>query len=427
MEARSGLSMSDASAISEAHGRSDGAAPGAVSSPAEQSVRVVALVKSAEAEEALKEAIAAGQSGARLRTAIAPRLELATLYGLESDVVFLEVDVGDPKELQVLAEFVADRATAPVVVTSPRLDVAAMREFMRIGVNDVVPQPFDPGELAEALRQAMARRPAAPAKVSGERGLVIGFISSGGGVGVTSLVVQGACALARRKGMERLCVLDFDIQFGCTGLLLDTEPKSSVMDLIQSPERLDGTLLRGAMVRAHDRFDLLGPPPTVYPVDTIDPAAIIATIGTASHEYACTLIDLPLLWAHWTHAALRASSAIVLVVQLSVPSLRQGRRQLDMLRQEELDDVPVVVVANRVSGGFFSRGGVSLKAAEKALGRKVDHVVPDSPAIKAAAEAGVPLGEVSGGRGVEKKLVQIMEAIVHAAQPAAAAAKQSGG
>jgi hypothetical protein len=68
-----------------------------------------------------------------------------------------------------------------------------------------------------------------------------------------------------------------------------------------------------------------------------------------------------------------------------------------------------------------------LKAAEKALGRKVDYVVPDSPAIKAAAEAGVPLGEVSGGRGVEKKLVQIMEAIVHAAQPAAAAAKQSGG
>lgn len=199
------------------------------------------------------------------------------------------------------------------------------------------------------------------------------------------------------------------------------------MDLIQSPERLDGTLLRGAMVRAHDRFDLLGSPATVYPIDAIDPAAIIAMIATASHEYAYTLIDLPLLWAHWTHAALRASSAIVLVVQLNVPSLRQGRRQLDMLRQEELDDVPVIVVANRVSSGFFSRAGVSLKAAEKALGRKVDHVVPESPAIRAAAEAGVPLSEVSGGRTVEKKLVQIMEAIFRAAQPATAAAKQSGG
>jgi pilus assembly protein CpaE len=266
-----------------------------------------------------------------------------------------------------------------------------------------------------------------PAKATSERGLVISFISSGGGVGVTSLVVQGACALAHRKGMERLCVLDFDIQFGCTSLLLDTEPKSSVMDLIQSPERLDGTLLRGAMVRAHNRFDLLGPPATVHPIDTIDPAAIVATIATASLEYAYTLIDLPLLWAHWTHAVLRASNAIVLVVQMTVPSLRQGRRQLDMLRQEELDDVPVIVVANRVSGGFFGRGGVSAKAAEKALGRKVDHIVPESAAIKAAAEAGVPLGEVSGGRAVEKKLVRAMEAIVHAAQPTPAAAKQSGG
>ncbi|HVH75899.1 MAG TPA: hypothetical protein VM755_13375 [Stellaceae bacterium] len=418
--------MADSSAISETHGRSDAGEPGAASSPAGQPALVAALLKSAEAEQALKEAIGAGQSGARLHTAVVPRLELAGLYGLEGDIVFVEVEVGDPQEMQVLAEFVADRATAPVVVTSPRLDFAAMREFMHIGVHDVVPQPLDPAELAEALRQAMARRPAAAPKASGERGLVISFISSGGGVGCTSLVVQGACALARRKGMERLCVLDFDIQFGCASLFLDTEPKSSVMDLIQSPERLDGTLLRGAMVRAHERFDLLGSPASVYPVDSIDPAAIIATIATASREYTHTLIDLPLLWAHWTHAVLRASSAIVLIVQLNVPSLRQGRRQLDMLRQEELDDVPVIVVANRVSSGFFGRGGVSLKAAEKALGRKVDHVVPESPAIRAAAEAGVPLNEASGGRSAEKKLVQVMEAIIRAAQPASAAVQPGG-
>lgn len=418
--------MADSSAISETQGRAEAIVPGPASAPAEQPALVAALLKSAAAEEALKAAIAAGQSGVRLQTAIVPQLELAALYSLEGDVVFLEVEVGDPKETHALGEFVADRATAPVVVTSPRLDVAAMREFMHLGVHDVVPQPFDPGELAEALRQAMARRPAAPVKTSGGRGLVVSFISSGGGVGCTSLIVEGACALARRKGMERLCVLDLDIQFGCASLFLDTEPKSSVMDLIQSPERLDGTLLRGAMVRAHDRFDLLGSPAVVYPVDSIDPAAIIAMIGTASHEYAHTLIDLPLLWAHWTHAVLRASNAIVLVVQLSVPSLRQGRRQLDMLRQEELDDVPVVVVANRVSGGFFGRAGVSLKAAEKALGRKVDHVVSESPAIKGAVEAGVPLNEVSGGRSTEKKLVQLMEAIIRAAQPASAAAQPGG-
>ena len=419
--------MADSSAVSEMHARNEPAAPGAVPSPPEEPLVVAALVKSAEAEQALKDAIGAGQSGARLRTEIVSRLELAQLYGRRGDVVFVEVDVGDAAEKQVLAEFVADRTTAPVVVTSPRLDVAAMREFMHIGVLDVVPQPLDPTELAEALRQALARRPPAAAKPAGERGLVVSFITSGGGVGATSLIVQGACALARRKGTERLCVLDFDIQFGCASLFLDAEPRSTVMDLIQAPERLDGTLLRGAMVRAHGGFDLLGAPATVFPIDTIDPAAIIATVSTASREYAHTLVDLPLLWAHWTHAVLRASNAIVLIVQLNVPSLRQGRRQLDMLRQEELDDVPVVVVANRVAGGFFSRGGVSLKAAEKALGRKVDYVVPESPAIKAAGEAGLPVNEVSGGRGIEKKLVQIMEAIIRAAQPAAPAAQQSGG
>jgi len=140
----------------------------------------------------------------------------------------------------------------------------------------------------------------------------------------------------------------------------------------------------------------------------------------ASREYELTLIDLPLLWTHWTHAALRASSLIILVVELTVPSLRQGRRQIEMLRQEELDDIPLLVVANRMTGGLFGRRGLSLKAAMTALGRKVDHAIPSSAAMQAAGEAGVPLSEVSGGKSLEKKLLAMMELILRTGGPATA-------
>jgi pilus assembly protein CpaE len=207
-----------------------------------------------------------------------------------------------------------------------------------------------------------------------------------------------------------------NLQFGCAALLLDAEQRMSVVDLIQAGDRLDNELLHQCMVRAGGRFDLLGSPLAVPAVDDIDPEGIARTIGIARREYDLTLIDLPLLWANWTHAAMRASDVIALVVQLTVPSLRQGRRQLDMLRQEELDDIPTVIIANRAQIGFFSTAGVPLKAATTALGRKIDIVVPESPEIHAAAEAGQPVS----GRTIEKKLVDMMEMIIHAGHPATA-------
>jgi pilus assembly protein CpaE len=413
--------MSDApeAATAGRSGRSGGAA-------ADRSVVVAALLHSQELVTAVREAMA-GDGQILLRAKHVPELDATTLAGLEGDVLLVDLDVDNRQEISVLAGFVANPNSPPVVVTSSRLDVAAMRQLMHIGILDVVPQPIDAAELMTAIRQAAARQAPKSTAAREERGKVVGFIGSCGGVGVTSLAVQGACAIARHKGAPSLCLLDLDIQFGNAALLLDLEQRGGIFDLIHAPERLDGALLRAAMVRAHDRFDLLGAPSTVYGVDNIDPAAIGATIATASHEYARVLIDVPLLWSHWTHAALRAADAIVLVVQMTVPSLRHGRRQIDMLRQEELDDIPLFIVANRVATGLFgSTSGVSQKPAETALGHKIDFIIPESPAMKAAAEAGRPISEVSGGRALEKKLEAMMEGILRAGSAATASLKEAG-
>jgi pilus assembly protein CpaE len=397
-------------------------APGGHAGGAEASLTVAALLRSSDLEEALKRAVGASEMHVALHTRVVAGLDLAALSALRGDIVLLDVDAGSPGEMQLLTQFLAEHAAVPVLVTSRQLNVAAMREFLRIGVLDAVPQPFDSAELVAALRQAAGRRQHAPAAASGKRGVIVTFIASGGGVGATSLAVQGACALARRKKTDSICVLDLDVQFGSAALLLDAEQHTSIIDLINTPDRFDAALLRGAMVRPHNRFDLLAAPATMYPIDDIDPAAITATIAAASREYLHTLVDLPMLWTHWTHAALRASNVIALVVELTVPSLRQGRRQIDMLRQEELDDIPLVVIANRAVRGLFGGRGVSLKAATTALGRKVDHVVPNDASMQAAGEAGVPLSEASGGKSLEKKICGMMEEILKVAQVAAAAA-----
>jgi pilus assembly protein CpaE len=375
-------------------------------------ISIAALLRSSAAGAAIKEAAAGSRTTLRMKAASG--LDLAALKALQGDVIFLDMDAGNSDEMQALADFLAEESAIPVVVTSPHLDVARVRDLMRIGVLDVIPQPLSRDDVINTLnhvREQRAARRSAPTGGRRNPGSVVTFIKSGGGVGATSLAVQGACALARGKDAPRVCLIDLDVQFGISAILMDAVQQNSIEDLVRDPERLDGALLRGAMVTPYDRFALLPPPATLGPI-ALDPASIVAAIAVARQEYAVTFVDLPMIWTDWTHGVLEASSTIALVVQMTVPSLRQARRQIETLKREKLDKISLTVIANRVEGGFFSSKGVSPQDAAKALGRKIDVLIPEDPAMQTAADVGQPLSEIRGGKSLEKKLRLAMTKIV---------------
>ncbi len=243
-------------------------------------------------------------------------------------------------------------------------------------------------------------------------GQVITFIKSGGGVGATTLAVQAACSLRAAN----LALLDLDIQYGSAAFQMDAGSNASILDLVASPDRIDAALLRGAMVRPHDAFDLLASPEGIYPMEDVSVAAVNKVIEVARRVYATILIDLPMIWNEWGHAALRNSDQIVLVTGMTIPSLRQARRQIEMMHREQLGNIPLFVVANRVNGGFLSKG-LAQKAGEKALGRAINFIIPSDPLIATAADAGLPLRDVKGNASA-KKLVRMMKDIFAAGEPA---------
>lgn len=380
------------------------------------SITIAAILRSAATQASLELALAPSMS---LHAQVASDFDLTTLRSLRGDVIFLDVDTTNAKQMRTLALFMNEAETGSVVVTSSNLDVASMREFMRIGLADVLPQPFVGGDVATALQSAAGRRHApaiAPVKHDDQhRGLVVSFIKSGGGVGATSLVVQGAAAVAREKNAPPLCVLDFDIQFGAAALLMDAEQRVSVIDLARDLKRLDGALLRGAMVRAHQRFDLLAAPSSIYPIGDLDVDAVTTILEAARGEYRQVMVDLPTLWSDWVLATLANSDLIVLVTQLTVPALRQAKHQIEMLQSEHLDHIPLIVVANRTAKSFFGSKDIPLKNAAKALGHEIDHTIPDDPAMRVAADAGRPLNEVRSGGSLEKKIRLMVQAIAQKA------------
>jgi len=243
-------------------------------------------------------------------------------------------------------------------------------------------------------------------------GKVITFIKSGGGVGATTLAVQAACSL---RGAN-LALLDLDIQYGSAAFQMDAESNASILDLVANPNRIDAALLRGAMVRPHDAFDLLAAPEGIYPIEDVSVAAVNKVIEIARSVYATILIDLPMIWNEWGHAALRNSDQIVLVTGMTIPALRQARRHIEMTHREQLGNIPLFVVANRVNGGFL-RNGLSQKAGERALGQAIDFTIPNDPSIVTAADAGLPLRDAKGG-ALAKRFVRMMKEIFAAGEQA---------
>src|SRR3546814_20665712 len=83
------------------------------------------------------------------------------------------------------------------------------------------------------------------------------------------------------------------------------------------------------------------------PLEKFTPDFIRRLTEVARGRFDVVLADLPPAWSLWTFEALRQSDEILLVTQMTVPGVRQARRQLATLTAEGLGELPIKVVLNR--------------------------------------------------------------------------------
>ena len=370
---------------------------------------VFAVLRSREAEAHVRKAFAKLDC-ARLETRVADLINCdASLDDINgAEVLLLDVGFDGPQEMGAINEIVgyhADRVT--VVASSANPTVDGVRQLMRFGVADFLPQPIKGDELVAMIEAAMRKRRARRSPMSSSS-TVISFVGTRGGMGTTTIAVQMACnLLGRGKSKARVCVLDLDFQFGSTGLYLDISGGSGMLEITSSPESIDGSFLRGTMCHHKSGLDVLVAPASVLPLDVVTPEIVAKLIAVAREEYEYVIIDLACVWTTWKHQALVDSDHIVFVTQLSVPAIREARRQLDTLRDQGVDDGAVLVVLNRYVKDWGSRFRV--KQAEKALGRPISHFVAnDYKSVFLALDHGVPLSEIKSGTRFEKQIRKII-------------------
>jgi pilus assembly protein CpaE len=327
------------------------------------------------------------------------------------DVLVADIRSDTEEDINWLADVMRKTSRMAVIVTSSDASFSGVRQLMRLGVVDYLPQPIERSDLLGALEMAKSRlQPSG--KQSRNEGRVMPFIRSCGGAGATTLAIQAAFSLLEgRRTPRKVCLIDFDLQFGGVMLALDLNAKRNMMDIVQSPERVDGAFLKGVLSRHESGLYVLPAPDRIIPLDAMSADVAAKIITLARQEFDYVVVDLPHAWTAWTARVLSLADAICLVTQLNVPGIHQTRRQLDTLAGQGLGQSPVIVTANRFSKSFRNRGFV--KQAEESIGRSIDYFVPnDYRTVSQAINAGTPLSAIKRRNPVEKQVMKMMNATV---------------
>jgi pilus assembly protein CpaE len=291
------------------------------------------------------------------------------------------------------------------VVILHEADVATTRKLLRDGAAaDVLPAPVTAPAIASSLDRVFSSIASTPRS----DGALITMLKAGGGVGATALATQLAAMLARRG--ESVCLADLDLQSGLGAAYMDIPEAISVLDVMGAGAEVADAPFAEALAAHGSGARLLAAPAEITPIETLAANQVEALLTGLKGAYGLTIVDLPTVWCSWTHEVVRASDGVTLVTHLTVPHIQLLKRQLKMLSLYQLDSVPVSIVCNAVTSEQLA--SLSVKAAERSLGRNFDAVLPDDAKVMTAAvNQGVELSTVRRGTKLEKAIAKVADGI----------------
>ena len=330
------------------------------------------------------------------------RIDPEDLAGCAAAVV--QVDQASPSSVKRFEKLAAATKT-PLIAAAFEPPLALVRGLVRAGAHDVVPLPLDIADLETSLlpiRDQLARNAASGQSANGR---LVSVIKSVGGIGATSLLTQLAVrATEKEAGYGReVCLLDLDLQFGNAAFQLGLRPSLTFFELIEAGARLDGELLRATTTLHPSGLKVIAAPKSLMPLDAVSSEQLIEIVEIAKREFGTVFVDLPASWTNWSLSLLAQSDLVLLITELSVSGLYRARRQLDLLREQDLASVDLRIVVNRFEKGLLKT--VKQSDVQSALGRAVSYTIANEPGVmQPAIERGVPISEIKRNSAVGRDI-----------------------
>ena len=333
------------------------------------------------------------------------------LDGHLPDIVLIGPDLEHAAGLTISAHIDGLHPEISVLLVAPS-DAELVLRAMRAGVRDIIPPDATETELHAAVsaagehsaRRAVRQSLPTPGAEQVAESRVIVVVSPKGGVGKSTIASNLAVGLAKAAPMQ-VVLVDLDLQFGDIATHLDLSPSHSLTDAFGSSGGVDSMLLKTFLTVHPSSFYVLCGSESPAAADRIAPKQVRELLSQLATQFRYVVVDTGAGLDEHTLAALEEANEVVVVSSMDVASVRNVRKEIEVLAQ--LNILPpsrhfVLNFADRQSG-------MSVRDVEAVVGLPVNIVVPRAAQVYVSANRGVPvLLDKKGGPAAKamRKLVK---------------------
>jgi pilus assembly protein CpaE len=317
------------------------------------------------------------------------------------DALILHLAETSHAELDSLAARAADRRP-PLIVVGSASDATVLRLAMQAGARDLLPLPLVEADLLAALKRIERDHRAGGAR---PEGAITAFMNAKGGCGATLLacnVAHALVAVSRRK----VALIDLDLQFGTIPLYFDLFPKRGMLQALENVAGLDELAFNGYTVEHSSGLRILGhASDDPLPTHTVSAQHVNQLVNLAARSGDHVIIDLPRRIDPVSALVIERANHVVLVVQQSVATLRDGTRLFTCLRRDlGISKDRIVVVVNR----YDKASTISPDDIRNTIGcGELSFVPNDFAVVSEAVNTGVPLLLSARNAAVTRAVVRL--------------------
>ena len=287
-----------------------------------------------------------------------------------------------------------------------------LRSAMRAGVSDVIEAPLDESRIEAAierfahdvLKRKSVTHQAEPDET--EMGRLVTITSAKGGSGKTVMATNIALLLARIPG-RKVVLVDADLQFGDVCLLLQIEPRFTMVNAAHELHHLDTEILDSLLTEHPSGLKVLAAPLEPAFADDITTAGLMQMLEILQESYDFIVVDTASMLDELILSLIEKANQVLMVVDMDLPSLKNAKLALETLRLLKFSTANVSLVMNRNN----AKNKLNNKEIEDALKMPISASVPSDASVPNSVNEGRPVVETDPKGKVAKGFESVAELI----------------